>query len=100
MSLQDAIAAYHIQRFPDAGPLNVAAKVGEEAGELLSAVNGMVSGGDYGKGDVVYEAIDVILAVRALLARWFPDVDPDAETETRLVRFLDPNGGHRSCVSA
>jgi phosphoribosyl-ATP pyrophosphohydrolase len=99
VSLQYAIAAYHVQRFPHAGPLNVAAKVGEEAGELLSAVNGIVSGGDYGKGDVVYEAVDVIMAALALVGRWYPERDALAEVEARLARFMDPNGGHRSCVS-
>jgi phosphoribosyl-ATP pyrophosphohydrolase len=98
MSLQEAIAAYHIQRFPDAGPLNVAAKIGEEAGELLSAVNGQVHP-DFGKGDVVYEAVDVIMAALALVGRWYPERDALAEVEARLARFTDPNGGHRSCLS-
>jgi hypothetical protein len=52
-----------------------------------------------GKGDVVYEAVDVMVALRALIGRWFPGVDLDAETAARLERFGDPNGGHQSCVS-
>jgi hypothetical protein len=94
------IVAYHVQRFPTAGPVNVALKIAEEAGELASAVNGYVSGGDFGKGDVVYEAVDTLLAIRALLGRWFPDVDPDAEVEARIALFQDPNGGHWSCIGA
>lgn len=95
--LQERIAAYHRRRFPTAGPLNVAAKIGEEAGELLSAVNGLIDS-SYGKGDAVYEAVDVALAALALVGRWFPDQDVLAEVEARLDRFMDPNGGHRSCL--
>lgn len=97
--LQAAIAAYHVQRFPHAKPEHVALKVAEEAGELGDAVLGMVSNGDFGKGDVVYEAVDVLFGVFCLLARWFPEVDPDAEVRARLTRFTDPNGGHRSCLA-
>lgn len=95
--LQERIADYHRRRFPTAGPLNVAAKIGEEAGELLSAVNGLIDS-SYGKGDTVYEAVDVVLAALALVGRWFPDRDVLAEVEARLDRFMDPNGGHRSCI--
>lgn len=78
--------------------VHVALKLAEEAGELASAVNGYVSQGDYGKGDVVAEAVDVAIVLLSLVGRWFPDRDLIAETEARLALFLDPAGGHRSCV--
>lgn len=98
MTLQEAIAAYHVQRFPDARMEHVALKLTEEAGETASAVNGHISGGDYGKGDIVGEAADAVFVALALVGRWFPDRDLLAEVEARLVRNMDPNGGHRSCV--
>lgn len=75
-------------------------KIAEEVGEVVSAVNGYVSDGDFGKGDTVDEVVDVVLACLALAGRWFPERDVLAEVEARLERFLDPNGGHRSCVKA
>jgi phosphoribosyl-ATP pyrophosphohydrolase len=98
MSLQDAIAAYHVQRFPDCQVEHIALKLAEEAGETCSAVNGHVSGGDYGKGDVVGEAADAVFVALALVGRWFPERDLLAEVEARLARNMDSNGGHRSCV--
>lgn len=99
MSLQDAVAVYHVRRFPDARLEHVALKLAEEAGETCSAVNGFVSGGDFGKGDVMGEAADAVFVALALVGRWFPERDLLAEVEARLARNLDPNGGHRSCVS-
>lgn len=78
--------------------VHVALKLAEEAGELASAVNGYVSEGDYGKGDVMAEAVDVALVLFALVGRWFPGRDLLTETKARLAVFLDPAGGHRSCV--
>ncbi len=98
MSLQAAIAAYHVQRFPQAQVEHVALKLAEEAGEVASAVNGHVSGGDFGKGDVVGEAVHAAFSLLALVGRWFPARDLLAEVETELARYLDPNGGHRSCL--
>jgi len=100
VSLQAAIAAYHVQRFPQAQVEHVALKLAEEAGEVTSAVNGHVSGGDFGKGDVVGEAADTVFVALALVGRWFPERDLLAEVETELARYLDPNGGHRSCLPA
>ncbi len=59
-----------------------------------------VSGGDFGKGDVVGEAADTVFVALALVGRWFPEHDLLAEVETRLARNMDPNGGHRSCLPA
>src|ERR1700730_2741880 len=99
MTLQDAIAAYHRLRFPDCTVEQITLKLAEEAGEGASAVNGMVSDGDYGKGDPVGEAADSVFVHLALVGRFFPDRDLMAEVEARLARNMDPNGGHRSCLS-
>jgi hypothetical protein len=98
--LQQRIAEYHHLRFPTAGPEHVALKAAEEVGEVCSAVNGMVSKGDFGKGDVVGEAADCVLVLLALVGRWFDGRNLLAEVEARLARNMDPNGGHRSCLKA
>jgi len=100
VSLQAAIAAYHVQRFPNAQVEHVALKLAEEGGEVASAVNDHVSEGDFGKGDVVAEAVHTAFSLLALVGRWFPERDLLAEVEARLARNMDPNGGHRSCLLA
>lgn len=69
--LFDAMVDWHIRRFPIQPPTEqIAMKLGEEVGELQSAMLGVLTKGDDGKGDVAAEMADV-LACLAVLARIF-----------------------------
>jgi NTP pyrophosphatase (non-canonical NTP hydrolase) len=94
--LFDAMVDWHIRRFPSQPSIErIALKLGEEAGELQSAVLAYATKGDDGKGDVAEELADV-LACLAVLARIFgvdlidAGWDKLAELESRLA------GGGRS----
>lgn len=91
--LQAAIAAYHRRRFPLAKPEHVALKLAEEAGELASAVNGMVSQDDYGKGDVVAEAVDVAIVLLSLVGRVVPRPGPDCRNRSKAGLVPRPSRG-------
>lgn len=83
--LQARLVSWHEERFPQADPVKVALKLNEEAGEVASAVLGLVgSDSATGKGDVAEECGDVLIAILVLLGRWFPHVDVVSEAFAKL----------------
>lgn len=96
-SLQQRSGLWHRERFPYVRPDNIALKIAEEAGELCSAVNGSINP-SYGKGDVGGEAADVVLAVMALIDRFYPWVDLGAEIEKKYAVLIDRTSSHPSSL--
>lgn len=89
--LMDKACAWHRLRFPRAGREHVAMKLGSEAGEVLDAVLGEVGvNSATGKGVVVEELADVLIAVLVLFGRWYPEIDPLTLVEKKLNILLTP----------
>ena len=97
--LQTRVAAWHARRFPTAGAAELGLKASSEVGELCEALQAVIDDREPRDGhDAAYEAADVLVVILALVGRYFPGRDLLAETEARVTRFENPNGGHRSCV--
>lgn len=76
MSLQQRAAAWHEQAAPDASVSRVLIKAMEELGEVARAF--------HGRGDIVAESADVVVALAVLVGRWYPDRDLLGEAEAKL----------------
>lgn len=95
-TLQDRVAAWHTERFPDAQSYNVMLKATEELGEVAEALNGHLTGGR--DGISASRAADVAVCMMVLLGRWFPDTDLIERVEAKLAVLTDPDSGHRSAL--
>jgi phosphoribosyl-ATP pyrophosphohydrolase len=97
---QDWAVEWHKSRFPLAEIVHVALKLCEEAGEVGSAVNALVGvNSATGKGDVVKECADVVIAVMVIMGRWFPEVSLLDEIEAKLRELATP-GAHPASVKS
>ena len=92
MTLQDRVAEWHANRWPDAEPANVIAKLFEEGGEVSRAVN-------TGRGSTEEEAGDVGIVMMVLLGRFYPEVNFVQAIEDRFRYITDPANGHRTLTA-
>jgi len=95
--LQERVATWHGERFPNATMLHVAVKMAEECGEVASAVLALDDDRTAtGRGVVWEEAADVAVCLLVLLGRWFPEFDLLAEVDRKFAILTDPTSGHRA----
>lgn len=99
---QDRVVAWHSARFPDAIAPLVFAKASEELGEVATAMLAEIgTTSATGKpGDVAAEAADVVIAMLALVGRWWPDRDVLVEVDRKLCRLETPNAHPASRLAA
>lgn len=91
--------AWHERRFPNAEPWFVGLKLGEECGEVQSAILGDHAGESAtGSGDVEEETADVLIAMLVLLGRWYPDADLIDAADAKLATMSDPASTHRASL--
>lgn len=99
-SLQSQAVTWHKQRFPNAQVEHVGLKLAEEAGEVASAINAIVgTGSATGKGLVLDESADVLIALLVIVGRWrFDSMESLLEaTEKKLEVLLTP-GAHPASI--
>lgn len=98
--LQEAVSAWHTNRFPEAEVYHVMIKAIEELGEVASALNGDLAKNDGRSrdGSVPNEVGDVVICLMVLLGRWYPGHDVLDEVTKKLAILTDPNSGHRSAA--
>lgn len=99
-NIQEAVANWHIDRFPEAEAHHVMIKAMEELGEVASALNGDLAKNDGRSrdGSVPNEVGDVMICLMVLLGRWYPGYDVIEEVGKKLAILTDPNSGHRSAA--
>jgi hypothetical protein len=99
VALQKCAVDWHERRFPGATIGHVGLKLGEEVGEVHSALLaefGFQSA--TGDGDVVSELADVIINVMVIAGRWYPNESVLERVDQKLRVLLDPNSGHRAAL--
>lgn len=96
--LQARLCDWHRERFPDADPFHIFAKLAEETGEVGKAMNGLLGETSAtGGGDVLEEAADVVISVMVLVGRCYGG-DVLEAVERKLAVLNDPNSGHRAAL--
>ena len=100
-SLQTLAVNWHKQKFPDAKLEHVGLKLCEESGEVASAINGLVgTASATGKGYVLDESADVLIALLVILGRWrFDSMESLCDAAERKLEILLTPGAHPASIS-
>lgn len=99
--LQNRAITWHERRFPNADCAHVGLKLGEETGEVQSAIlSDLGSQSATGDGDVLKEIGDVIINCMVIAGRYYKYDMAEilAAVIDKLNILTDPTSGHRSAV--